>query len=132
MGKYTPAPHEARARFISGSIDLIRRRDECSLAEAEETAIAEWERWMEWHNVRVRRGVVTEEPEWEYGVRLQQSVTPRPGENMAAQPFTTPTMPCRTFQGARGVADLNPSYSPTYFRRRKAGPWVPIEREDAT
>lgn len=83
MSGYTPAPHESRARFIAGSIDLIQRRDGCTLAVAEETAIGEWERWMEWHNVRVRRGVVAEEPEWRVerdddspGGPIERKVTP--------------------------------------------------------
>ena len=42
---YTPAEHEVRARFIAGSVDLIRRRDVLTVGEAEAVAEAEWYAW---------------------------------------------------------------------------------------
>lgn len=117
MSGYTPAPHESRARFIAGSIDLIQRRDGCTVAEAEDTAIGEWERWMEWHNVRVRRGVVVEEPEWEYGIHLD------------AYPDAD-VVPVASEQRARGHATVG---GVTAMQRTiRAGKWVPVKQEDET
>lgn len=63
--------------------------------------------------------VVAEEPEWEYGVWLKH----------ATSPFTPPVMSVRNLEAAKHLAALNPLHAPTYFRRRKAGPWVPVKQE---
>ena len=101
-------------RFISGSIDLIQRRDGCTLAEAEETAIGEWERWMEWHNARVRRGVVAEEPEGEVEYRVFDS----DGELWAG---------ANSLQEARRYL----SQDPTGRARIERAVWVPVKQEGA-
>lgn len=119
--KYTPAPHEARARFISGSIDLIRRRDNCTLAEAEDTAIGEWERWMEWHNVRVRRGVVTEEPEWEWMVTTTFDYCDPIGSGPTDEETARAIMRWSEDDGLEREL----------YRRHPATEWVPVEQEGA-
>lgn len=122
MSNYTPAPHESRARFIAGSIDVIQRRDGCTPSEAEETAIGEWERWMEWHNVRVRRAVVAEEPEWEYGAQHSQGTNAHPSRKQAEEMVAWHAAGDERKQlHARGKTAL--------VRRRKAGPWMPIEAQ---
>lgn len=124
MSEYTPVPHEARARFISGSIDLIRRRDNCTLAEAEATAIAEWERWMEWHNVRVRRGVVTEEPEG----RRQFTAAYRAGNGNVISLETPNKLRWAAEKTVREFAEEDPE-GPDYFvATRILPPWLPVEQ----
>lgn len=79
-------------------------------------------------DAEVRAGVVAEEPEWEFGVRLhaRHLIT---GTNTAA--FTPPTTPHPTMERAIEMARLNHGYRPTFHRRRKAGPWVPVKQEGA-
>lgn len=67
--------------------------------------------------------------EWEYGVRLHPDVEYKPNENLST--YTPPTTPHPSLQRAQEMADLNPRYRPTYHRRRKAGPWVPVEQDGA-
>ena len=127
MSEYTPQPHESRARFIAGSIDLIQRRDGCTLAEAEETAIGEWERWMEWHNVRVRRSVVAEEPE---GSRQFTAAYRARNGNVIS--LETPNMLREAAEKTvREFAEEDPE-GPDYFvATRILPPWVPVKQEGA-
>ena len=118
MSEYTPQPHESRARFIAGSIDLIQRRDGCTLAEAEETAIGEWERWMEWHNVRVRRSVVAEEPEWEYGWHTGSTVS-----LIGRREQIDEWLMVRGWKLGEG------DWGSRIMQRTAAGPWVPVKQE---
>lgn len=54
MSDYTPALHEARARFISGTIETIRRRTGCLPSEAEDIATEEFDRWLEQYTAETR------------------------------------------------------------------------------
>jgi hypothetical protein len=76
----------------------------------------------------ISAGVVAEEPEWEYGVRLHPNAEylPAPEHNSVANAIV-PTTPHRTLEDARRMAALNPQYRPSYHRRRKASVWVPIQ-----
>lgn len=69
-----------------------------------------------------------EKPEWEYGVRLHKPLLPpKLGDNIGSGGAVVPTTPHRTLKAAEHMAELNPSYIPTYFTRRPAGPWLPVE-----
>ena len=72
------------------------------------------------HDAEVRAGVVTEESEWEYGVRVT-------GDN---EPFTdhydSLDAMSEEFDG-RVVWNVDEEI----VRRRKAGPWVPAKQEAA-
>jgi hypothetical protein len=139
MSDYTPAPYESRARFIAGSIDLIQRRDGCTLAEAEETAIGEWERWMEWHNVRVRRGFVAEEPEtvwqWSYVEKwvddsgVYERVT-FDREDRARRYFRDNV---ERVEGLNQEFEADDQIIASIEKRRtfEPGPWVPVKQEGA-
>jgi hypothetical protein len=74
-------------------------------------------------------GVVTEEPEWEYGVRLHPRGRVDSGTNTAL--YVPPTTPHITMERAVEMAQLNPRYQPTFHCRRKAGPWVPVKQGGA-
>lgn len=60
---------------------------------------AMFDRWLAAHDAEVRAGVGTEEPEWEYGVVRHDGVMVNNGDYQVQQTH----------------------------RRRKAGPWVPVE-----
>lgn len=61
---YTPLEHEARSRFITGSVEIIRRRPESvpdsgprgwlTPSEAEVVAGAEFDRWLAAHDLVIR------------------------------------------------------------------------------
>lgn len=63
-------------------------------------------------------------PAWEYGVRLHPDVQCQASENRAT--YTPPTTPHPTLERAQQMARLNPTYKPTFHRRRKAGAWEDI------
>lgn len=69
--------------------------------------------------------LTSEEPEWEYGLRLHPDIEYKPNENRAT--YTPPTTPHPSLERAQEMAKLNPRYRATYHRRRKAGPWEPVK-----
>ena len=79
--------------------------------------------------------VVTEEPEWEYGYRLVGD-----DGNVYKTGFAYYD-PAEPFERAKMRADEEnevreetgePRLTPELIRRRKAGPWVPVEQGDET
>lgn len=66
----------------------------------------------------VRAGVVAEDPEWEYGVRLTEGPERHQGSEYIYQHASLAI--------AEDQAALNPEYQAEYFTRRKAGPWEPV------
>lgn len=91
MAEYTPSTEEVREQFWVAS--GTRRRDPESWAE--------FDRWLAAHDAEVRASVVSEEPEWEYGVVRHDGVMVNNGDYMTQQTH----------------------------RRRKAGPWLPVEQK---
>lgn len=152
MSEYTPTTDEIREYIETGGeprpwVEL----DEAEKAR-EKARVAAFDRWLAAHDAEVRAdeaaqwaqavidsgkqgerigaaraGVVAEEPEWEYGVRLHPDVEFAPNENRAT--YTPPTTPHPSLELAQDMAKLNPRYRATYHRRRKAGPWVPVKQE---
>ena len=68
-------------------------------------------------------GVVVEEPEWEYGVRLTGGDRDR---RTAGYIYRWPSL-----AQAEDQAALNFDASAEFFTRIKAGPWVPVKQEGA-
>lgn len=103
MNEYTPTMDEIRDRW--GKLPHLRD---------------EFDRALAAHDAEVRAGVVTEEAEWEYGVRAT-------GDN---EPFTdhydSLDAMSEEFDG-RVVWNVDEEI----VRRRKAGPWVPVKQEGA-
>ena len=60
-----------------------------------------FDRWLAAHDAEVRASVVSEEPEWEYGVVRHDGVMVNNGDYQVQQTH----------------------------RRRKAGPWLPVEQK---
>lgn len=120
MSEYTPTTKDVREVWIYAQ-DITHD-------EGEDFHGAEFDRWLAAHDAEVQAGVVAEEPEWEYGVKLHKPLLPpKPGDNIGSGGAVVPTTPHRTLKGAEHMAELNPSYIPTYFTRRPAGPWLPVE-----
>ena len=82
--------------------------------EGADLRLVEFDRWLAAHDAEVRAGVVAEEPEWEYGVALA-------GGDPDGYIYRWPTL-----EAAEALAELNPAYKPSYYRRVKAGPWEPL------
>lgn len=103
MSEYTPSTGEVRRRYAYAR----------SAGNKNQSAVAEFDRWLAAHDAEVRAGVVAEEPEWEYGIR-----TLRYGGKYG-------------FYVARDEQDAKRQLEGTsrseIVRRRKAGPWVPVE-----
>ncbi|WP_282847197.1 hypothetical protein [Microbacterium oxydans] len=79
----------------------------------------------------IAAGVVTEDPEWEYGYELVESDT---------RDVLTRSGAFESFEAAQHWAqkahkdESDPEYPPLdvlIVRRRKAGPWVPVKQEGA-
>lgn len=115
------AAHDAEkdAEIATLRLELAKQSDSLALARFDTDEL---------HNLRTS-GVVPEEPEWEYGIRLHPRHVLTAGTNLAA--FTPPTTPHRTMEHAIEMARLNPGYRATFHRRRKAGPWALVEEEGA-
>lgn len=90
----------------------------CVLTTDVEERYAEFDRALAAHDAEVRAGAVAEEPEWEYGVRLE-------GAHPDGYIHRWPTL-----GEAHEHAALNRDYAPTYHRRVKAAPWVPVDQEE--
>ncbi len=120
MSDYTPTMERLRADYLRMRAERFGFTD---------LYAAEWDRALAAHDAEVRAGVVTEEPEWEYRVRLHPDIEYKPNENRAT--YTPPTTPHTSLERAQEMAGLNPRYRATYHRRRKAGPWVPVKQEGA-
>lgn len=123
MSEYTPSMEELREAWLSAEFE---ERDSTT---SDDDLRAEFDRALAAHDAEVRAGVVPEEPEWEYGVRLHR-IPPGRGTNLAA--YTPLTTPHRTLESAERMAALNPLYQPTFHRRRKAGPWMPVEQGEGS
>lgn len=113
MAEYTPTTEEIWGSFRIGA----QEQSDLELDEAELRAI--FDRWLAAHDAEVRAGVVTEEPEWEYGWRDDRPVRWASGTNLPAS-FPKTVYPYESRPGL------------TRVRRRKAGPWVPVEQGDET
>lgn len=103
MSEYTPTTDEMRAFYTAERLDgpHLEGFPPPTVDQAE----AEFNAWLSAHDAEVRAGVVAEEPEWEYGVKFDD-------------------LPGRVF-------DRLPGDPRATHRRRKAGPWVPVEQEGA-
>ncbi|WP_449408017.1 hypothetical protein [Microbacterium maritypicum] len=110
MPEYAPTTKEMRAFYTAERLDGSHL--EGSPAPTIEQAEAEFDRWL----AEVRASVVTEEPEWEYGhdcdeSRATHGMNPSPQNEWPAMGTCT---------------------NATSYRRRKAGPWVPVKQEGET
>ncbi|MBT2484821.1 MULTISPECIES: hypothetical protein [unclassified Microbacterium] len=80
----------------------------------------------------VRAGVVAEEPDWEYGYELIESDT----RDVLTRGFPFDTAAQAAVDALRRAdEEFDPEYpplSPEVVRRRKAGPWVPVNQEGAS
>ncbi|MGX1932060.1 hypothetical protein [Microbacterium resistens] len=119
MSDYTPTTEEVRADYADrgGSLRSPIQR------------WAEFDRWLNAHDAEVRAAALAEQgtEEWEYGYELIESdtrdVLTRSGayDNEAA---------ARHWAHVRRQDESDPEYPPLdilIVRRRKAGPWVPVE-----
>lgn len=80
-------------------------------------------------DARVRAGVVTEEPEWEYGFQLRESDS---GEVYDEETGFDTEHDATDAGNKRIHEEDDDEYSPLalrLIRRRKAGPWVPVKQE---
>lgn len=104
MSEYTPTTAEIRRALLSVASPTTE----------------EFDRWLAAHDAEVRASVVTEEPEWEYGVK------PYPGEDDVYPAGET---------AARLMARRGSEDGYQLMRRTKtisAGPWVLVEQGDET
>lgn len=138
MSEYTPTTNKIREAYIGSQHDCMG----IERAESE----ADFDRWLAAHDAEVRKsvdpemampcadtkphsahvwqmsatgfclcaGVVTEEPEWEYGWRDERPFRWASGTNLPSS-FPKTVYPYESRPGL------------TRVRRRKAGPWEPVE-----
>lgn len=142
MTDYTPTTETVRERFADGfpragyiqALEDFDRWLAAHDAEVRAAALREaaefiqpwnYDRPDDWTEIarseaasadtlRTLAGVAAEEPEWEYGVALA-------GGNPDGYIYRWPTL-----EAAEALAELNPAYKPSYYRRVKAGPWEPL------
>lgn len=118
MTNYTPTTSDVRAEYV----------DRCMDAYDRQVARDEFDRWLAAHDAEVRAGVVTEEPEWEYGTLREVVDGWERGDRYGEHQYVS---------GVSGRLNHDPSTVTGVrpldraVRRRKAGPWVPVQQEGA-
>lgn len=102
MSEYTPTTKDVREVWIYAQ-DITHD-------EGEDFHGAEFDRWLAAHDAEVQAQAVAEEPEWEYTRQAE------------ANGWTGPAV-------YRDEAHASDGLMPGWrvVRRRKAGPWVPLE-----
>lgn len=102
MSDYTPTTDDVRGTYADGMWYVNRRMD---------GTLSEFDRWLAAHDAEVRASVVSEEPEWEYGIRAEGDEEPYTDHS------DDPDWLCD---------QITPEPGDAIVRRRKARPWEVI------
>ena len=113
MSEFTPTTEQVRSAYAHDP--EAEYRDPVGFPAMQRENLRAFDRWLAAHDAEVRGGVVSEEPEWEYGVAPSASLD-------QVWPISE--------EGARATVRAEPGAWVALRRQRVVlPPWVPVKQE---